>query len=130
LSTARTAGLRVLLYTSLQLAERLLQAPVDAAILRALEPPALRRSLLQSVLTQNALLMPVERDEAGWTQLAPAEILLLDRPKAMVRELGYRLAPPSEAMLGAEAVGMSQSQRLAFGAHRLANRTAALFKHS
>lgn len=130
LSTARTAGLRVLLYTSLQLAERLLQAPVDARILRALEPSALRRSLLQSVLTQNALLMPVERDEAGWTQLAPAEILLLDRPGAMARELGYRLAPPSEAMLGEEAASMTRSKRLAFGAHRLADRTAALFKHS
>ena len=82
------------------------------------------------MLTQNALLMPVERDEAGWTQLAPAEILLLDRPGAMVRELGYRLAPPSEAMLGAEAAGMTHRQRLAFGAHRLADRTAALFKHS
>ena len=129
LSTARTAGLRVLLYTSLQLAERLLQAPVDAGVLRALEPSALRRSLLQSVLTQNALLMPVERDEAGWTQLAPAEILLLDRPKAMARELRYRLAPPSEAMLGVDAAGMTHSQRLAFGAHRLVNRTTRLFKH-
>ena len=130
LTSARRAGLRVLLYTSLQLAERLLQAPVDAGVLRALEPSTLRRSLLQSVLTQNALLMPVERDEAGWTQLAPAEILLLDRPGSMARELGYRLAPPSEAMLGAEAAGMTRSQRLAFGAHRLADRTAALFKHS
>ena len=72
--------------------------------------------------------MPVERDEAGWTQLAPVEILLLDRPGAMARELRYRLAPPSEAMLGAEASGMTRSQRLVFGARRLADRTAALLE--
>jgi hypothetical protein len=128
LTSAQRAGLRVLLYTSLQLAERLLQAPVDADILRQLEPSALRRSLLRSVLTQDALLLPVERDEAGWTQLAPAEVLLLDRPGAMARELGYRLAPPSEAMLGADAAGMTSSQRLFFGVRRLANRTTRLFK--
>lgn len=127
---ARPAGLQVLLYTSLQLAERLLDAPVDAAVLRELEPSAVRRRLLRSVLTQDALLTPVERDEAGWTQLASSEILLLDHPNAMARELRYRLAPPSEAVLGVEATAMTRSQRLAFGVHRLAGRTATLFKRT
>jgi hypothetical protein len=128
--TAQAFGLQVLVYTSLQLAERLLDAPVDSGVLRELEPSAVRRRLLHSVLTQDALLTPVERDEAGWTQLASSEILLLDRPSAMARELRYRLAPPSEAMFGAEAAGMTRSQRLAFGVHRLAGRTAALFKRT
>ena len=128
LSTARTAGLRVLLYTSLQLAERLLQAPVDAGILRALEPSALRRSLLQSVLTQNALLMPVERDEAGWTQLAPAEILLLDRPGAMARELGYRLAPPQRGDAGRRGGRHDPQPAACLWRSPSANRTTTLFK--
>lgn len=126
--TAQAAGLQVLLYTSLQLADRLLDAPVNPAVLREIEPSELRRRLLRSVLSQDALLTPVERDEAGWTRLASSEILLLDRPTAMAGELRYRLAPPSEAMLGVEAASMTRSQRLAFGVHRFAGRTAALFK--
>lgn len=125
---AKETGLRVLLYTSLQLADRLLQAPVDDQVLRELEPSAVRRRLLHSVLSQDALLMPVERDDAGWTQLAPVEILLLDRPGAMARELRYRLAPPSEALLGAEAAAMTRSQRLSAGVHRLAGRTKTLLR--
>lgn len=128
--TAQAAGLSVLLYTSLQLAEQLFEAPVDRAILQEIAPSSLRRRLLQEMLSQQALLLPVERDESGWTRLAPAEILLLDRPIAMARELRYRLAPPSEALLGSEATGMTRSQRLAFGAHRLADRTATLLKRS
>jgi hypothetical protein len=124
--SARSAGLTVLLYTGLVLARRLLDAPVDPALLARLEPAAWRRRLLQSVLSQEALLAPLERDDAGWTRLAPVEILLIDRPAAMARELGYRLLPPPEAVLGAEALGMSRGQRLAFQARRLLDRSATM----
>jgi hypothetical protein len=124
--SARAAGLTVLLYTSLALAQRLLQAPVAPALLTSLEPAAWRRGLLQSVLSQEALLAPLEREDAGWTKLAPVEILLIDRPAAMARELSYRLLPPPEAVLGAEALGMSRSQRLAFQTRRLLERGAIM----
>lgn len=123
---ARTAGLTVLLYTGLVLAQRLLHAPIDPALLARLEPAAWRRMLLQSVLSQEALLAPLEREDAGWTRLAPVEILLIDRPAAMARELGYRLLPPPEAVLGAEALGMSRRQRLAFQGRRLLDRSATM----
>jgi hypothetical protein len=122
LGAARAAGLTVLLYTGLVLAQRLLDAPVDPALVARLEPAAWRRKLLQSVLSQQALLAPLEREDAGWTRLAPVEILLIDRPAAMARELSYRLLPPPEAVLGAEALGMSRGQRLAFQARRLLDR--------
>jgi len=123
---ARAAGLTVLLYTCLTLAQRLLHAPVDLALLARLEPAVWRRKLLQSVLSQEALLAPLEREDAGWTRLAPVEILLIDRPAAMARELSYRLLPPPEAVLGAEALGMGRGQRLAFQARRLLDRSATM----
>lgn len=123
---ARAAGLTVLLYTSLALARRLLAAPVEPELLAALEPAAWRRSLLQSVLAQDALLAPLEREDAGWTRLAPLEILLIDRPAAMAAELGYRLLPPPEAVLGAQARGMNRRQRVAFQTRRLLDRGATM----
>jgi hypothetical protein len=123
---ARAAGLTVLLYTGLMLAQRLLDAPVASDLLARLEPAAWRRRLLQSVLSQEALLAPLEREDAGWTRLAPLEILLIDRPAAMARELGYRLLPPPEAVLGGGALGMSCGQRLAFQARRLLDRGATM----
>jgi hypothetical protein len=126
IGAARAAGLTVLLYTGLVLARRLLDAPVASDLLAGLEPAAWRRRLLQSVLSQEALLAPLEREDAGWTRLAPVEILLIDRPAAMAAELGYRLLPPPEAVLGAEALDMSRSQRLAFQARRLLDRSATM----
>jgi hypothetical protein len=81
---------------------------------------------LQAVLAQDAVLAPLEREDAGWTRLAPLEILLIDRPAAMALELGYRLLPPPEAVLGAQARGMTRRQRLAFQARRLLDRGATL----
>ncbi len=126
IGAARAAGLTVLLYTSLALAQRLLDAAVAPALLASLAPAAWRRKLLRSVLSQEALLAPLEREDAGWTRLAPVEILLIDRPAAMARELSYRLLPPPEAVLGIEALGMSRSQRLAFQARRLLDRGATM----
>ncbi len=126
LGSARASGLTVLLYTGLVLAQRLLDAPVAPDLLARLQPAAWRRRLLQSVLSQEALLAPLEREDAGWTRLASVEILLIDRPAAMARELGYRLLPPPEAVLGAEALGMSRGQRLAFQARRLVDRGATM----
>jgi hypothetical protein len=126
IGAARAAGLTVLLYTSLVLAQRLLYAPVEPAVLAVLEPAAWRRRLLQSVLSQQALLAPLEREDAGWTKLAPLEILLIDHPGAMARELGYRLLPPPAAVLGVAARGMSRSERLAFQARRLVDRGAVM----
>jgi hypothetical protein len=123
---ARAAGLTVLLYTSLTLAQRLLATRVDAELLAALAPAAWRRSLLHSVLAQDALLAPLEREDAGWTRLAPLEVLLIDRPAAMAAELGYRLLPPPEAVLGAQARTMTRRQRLVFQARRLLDRGAML----
>jgi hypothetical protein len=126
IGAARSAGLTVLLYTSLALAGRLLEAPVAPALLAALEPAPWRRRLLQSALDQDALLAPLEREDAGWTRLAPLEILLIDRPAAMAAELGYRLLPPPEAVLGAQALGLSRRQRLAFQARRLLDRSVTM----
>lgn len=123
---ARAAGLTVLLYTSLALAQRLLAAPVAPHLLDSLQPAPWRRNLLQSVLAQDAVLAPLEREDAGWTRLAPLEILLIDRPAAMAAELGYRLLPPPEAVLGAQALGLSRRQRLAFQARRLLDRGATM----
>lgn len=125
---ARAAGLTVLLYTSLALAQRLLAAPIAPQVLAALEPALWRRSILQSVLAQDALLAPLERENAGWTRLAPLEILLIDRPAAMAAELGYRLLPPPEAVLGAHAAGMPRGQRLAFQFRRLLHRSATMIE--
>jgi hypothetical protein len=125
---ARAAGLTVLLYTSLALAQRLLAAPIAPRVLAALEPALWRRSILQSVLAQDALLAPLERENAGWTRLAPLEILLIDRPAAMAAELGYRLLPPPEAVLGAQAAGMPRGQRLAFHTRRLLHRSATMIE--
>lgn len=124
--SARSAGLTVLLYTSLALAGRLLEAPVAPALLADLRPAAWRRRLLHATLDQDALLAPLEREDAGWTQLAPLEILLIDRPAAMAHELRYRLLPPPEAVLGAQALGMTRGQRLAFQTRRLLNRSALM----
>ena len=125
-TTARQAGLTVLLYTSLALANRLLAAPVDPALLASLQPSAWRRRLLHSTLNQDALLAPLEREDVGWTQLAPVEVLLIDRPAAMAHELRYRLWPPPEAVLGAQAYPMTRGQRLAFHLRRLADRGAVM----
>ncbi len=124
--TARRAGLATLLHTSLALAQTLLAAPVDAATLDGLAPAAWRRKLLRSMLSQEALLAPLERADAGWTRLAPVEVILIDRPAAMARELTHRLLPPPEAVLGAEAQPMSRGQRLAFQARRLLDRGGTL----
>ncbi len=123
---ARAAGLTVLLFTSLTLAGRLLAATVEPEVLAALQPAPWRRSLLQAVLAQDALLAPLEREDAGWTRLAPLEILLVDRPEAMAAELSYRLLPPPEVVLGAQARGMNRRQRLAFQTRRLLDRGATL----
>lgn len=124
--TARQAGLATLLHTSLALAQRLLAAPVDAAALARLEPAAWRRKLIRSMLTDEALLAPLERQDAGWTRLAPVEVVLIDRPAAMTRELARRLLPPPEATFGADMPRMSRGQRLAFQARRLLHRGATM----
>lgn len=126
--TARSSGLSVLLYTTLVLAQRLLDAPVPPGELALLEPSPARRWLLQSILSQQTLLAPLEREDAGWTKLAPVEILLVDRPAAMTQELVYRLFPPPEAVLGAEAVGMSRREQIAFQVRRLAGRANAVLR--
>ena len=122
----RAAGLTVLLYTSLALARSLLRAPAPPDVLALLEPAAWRQRLLQSILAQDALLAPLEREDAGWTRLAPLEILLIDRPAAMAAELRYRLLPPPEAVLGVQARGMTRRQRLAFQTRRLLDRGATM----
>jgi hypothetical protein len=128
LGAGRASGLTVLLHTSLSLAHRLLRAPIEPALLARLEPAAWRRRLLHSVLSPEALLAPLEREDAGWTRLAPVEVLLIDRPAAMAHELSYRLLPPPEAVLGAGGLGLSRSQRRAFQARRLFNRGAAVVR--
>lgn len=123
--TAEQAGLRTLLYTTVSLAGQLLAAPVPPSVVRRLEPSSIRRWLLRSVLTQDALLTPVEMEEAGWTRLAPVEVLLLDRPTTMARELGYRLFPPIERLAGPEA-GVAGGQQVSRYVQRLARRTTTL----
>lgn len=127
-AAAQQAGLRTLLYTSGALASQFLAAPAPQEWLRRLEPSILRRQLLRSVLTQEALLTPVEMEDAGWTRLAPVEVLLLDRPGAMARELGYRLFPPVEKLAGPDAAGSASRSRLALYANRLVQRTATLLR--
>lgn len=127
-TTAHSAGFSVLLYVSLALAQRLLAAPVPSEVLATVEPSALRRRLVQDVLTQDLLLQAVEKDEAGWTQRAPMEVWLLDRPSAMARELRYRLLPPAEGPLGAQAATMGAGQRAVFSVRRLASRSATLLR--
>lgn len=129
-ATARQAGLQTLLYTALSLAREYLDAPCPMEPLQALTPSAARRRLLQSVLTQDALMTPVEMEDAGWTQLAPAEVLLLDKPSAIARELRYRLFPPSETLSGALPGESSVGQRMSLYASRLAQRTATLLRRS
>lgn len=128
--SARSAGLQTLLFTTLTLTGNLLGAPAPEEWLQRLAPTPVRRRLLRSVLTQNALLTPVEVQDAGWTRLAPAEVLLLDRPAAMARELGFRLFPPSESLAGFDAAGATVGQRVSLHAGRLAHRTATLLRRS
>lgn len=123
-AAARQAGMSVLLYTSLSLAQRLLSAPVPAEVLAAVRPSVVRRRLIQATLTQDLLLAPAEVGEAGWTRRAPMEVWLLDRPAAMARELRFRLLPPAEATPGAQAAG----RRAWFKARRLASRSATLLR--
>jgi hypothetical protein len=80
------------------------------------------------VLTQDLLMQAVEKDEAGWTQRAPMEVWLLDRPSAMARELRYRLLPPAEGALGAQAATLDARQRALFSVRRLASRGATLLR--
>jgi len=126
LETARQSGLKTLLHTTLVLAQETLEAPVPQEALERLRPSASRRYLLNATLTEEALLTPVEAEEAGWTRLAAVEILLLDRPSTMWRELRYRLMPPAEKLIDPSAAGAPLGQRLAVNARRLARRTAAL----
>lgn len=118
-STARTAGLSLLLYTALTLGQRLLAAPVPSEVLARLRPGRLRRRLLHSVWVQDAVLAAVEMEEKGWTRLAPVELLLLDRPAAMWRELRFQLFKPAEAYHTPDAASRS---RLALNARRLVRR--------
>ncbi len=127
-ASARLAGMAVLLYVSLSLAGQLLAAPVADEVLRALKPSALRRRLVASALSLEVLVSPVEKDEIGWTQRAPLEVWLLDRPAAMVRELRYRLLPPAAGPAGEAAAAMSARQRLTFNVQRLADRGTKLLR--
>ncbi|MEZ4766863.1 MAG: nucleotidyltransferase family protein [Caldilineales bacterium] len=123
-TTARAAGLQTLLYTGISLAREYFDAPCPTEPLHALTPSAVRRRLLQSVLTQDALMTPVEMDDAGWTHLAPAEVLLLDKPSAMARELRYRLFPPADRLAGPDRAG----NRMSLYASRLVQRTTTLLR--
>lgn len=128
-ASARAGGMAALLYTSLSAAQRWLDAPVDAHWLAQVRPAALHLRLLQAVLPQDPLDVPLESDREGWTRLAPAEVLLLDRPGAMLREARYRLLPPAEGAPSSQVVAhKSSGQRLAFNARRLAQRGAALLR--
>lgn len=124
--SAGQAGLRTLLYTSVVLASQLLAAPAPQRWLQQLAPAPARRRLLRSVLTQDALMTPVEMEDAGWTRLAPAEVLLLDRPAAMARELRYRLFPPLEKLDGPEAAASGAGRPVSRYVQRLARRTQTL----
>lgn len=125
---ARQGGFATLLYTTATLAQSLFQAPLPAQWPLGLAPSPLHRRLLRSVLTQNALLLPVETADEGWTQLAPAEVLLLDKPSAMGRELRRRLAPPVEKLGGLEAAALNRSQRLTLRRRRLQDRIRVLLR--
>ena len=125
---ARQGGFATLLYTTVTLAQSLFHAPVPVHWPLGLEPSPLRRRLLRSVLTQNALLLPVETADEGWTRLAPAEVLLLDKLQAMLHELQRRLAPPVEKLGGLEAASFSRSERLALRSRRLRDRMRVLLR--
>lgn len=125
-AAARQGGFATLLYTTVTLAHSLFAAPLPVGWPLGLAPSPVRRRLLHSVLTQNALLAPVETADEGWTRLAPAEVLLLDKPSVMARELLRRLAPPVEKLAGPEAAALSRSQRLALRTRRLLRRTRTL----
>ncbi len=129
-ATARRAGLQTLLFVTVTQAKQYLGAPCPDEWLERWTPSPARRRLLGSVLTQDALLTPVEMEDAGWTRLAPAEVLLLDKPDAMARELRYRLFPPSETLDGAAAGDGNLGQRMTLYASRLAQRTATLLRRS
>jgi hypothetical protein len=110
-SAARTAGLTVLLYTGL--------AAGPAAAARAGRPrrcwpdwnrqPGAARCCSRYCRRRRCWPRWSARTPAGpgWR---PWRSLLIDRPAAMARELGYRLLPPPEAVLGAEALGMSRGR--------------------
>ena len=129
-ASARRAGLQTLLFVSVTLANQYLGAPCPDEWLQRWTPSSARRRLLESVLTQDALLTPVEMEDAGWTRLAPAEVLLLDKPSAMARELRYRLFPPAEKLSDTAAGDASSAQRLSLYTSRLAQRTATLLRRS
>lgn len=127
--SADTAGIRTLLYTTASLAKAWLAAPVDLAILKQLQPSTLRRRLTRAILPADLLDVPEESDRAGWTRLAPVEVLMLDRPAAMWSEFRFRLAPPAEGMIGTAAVGMTHLQRLVLNFRRLVDRSRILLRH-
>jgi hypothetical protein len=126
-ASARQAGLRTLVYTTLTLAVQLLGAACPDGVLQRLAPSSLRRRALHSTLAQIAALEPLETQDAGWTRLAPAEVLLLDRPAAMARELRFRLFPPPEKLAGFDGAGGAR-HRLSLYAGRLAQRTTTLLR--
>lgn len=124
-AAALRAGLQTLLFVTVTQAKQYLGAPCPDQWLQRWTPSPARRRLLGSVLTQDALLTPVEMEDAGWTRLAPAEVLLLDKPDAMARELRYRLFPPSETLASAAP---SVGERMTRHVSRLAQRTATLLR--
>lgn len=129
-STAESSGLQTLLFTTLSLAVQLLGAPAPEPWLERLTPSAARRRLLHSVLHQDGLLRPLETADADWTRLALVEVLLLDRPAAMARELRFRLWPPIRPLAGDEAAEPTAGLRLLLLTGRLAQRTATLLRRS
>lgn len=128
LVNARHAGLETLLFTSLSSCVQLLEAPVPSYVLAWLQPSALRRRVLAMTLPGDPFDVPVAEDKAGWSRLAALEIVLLDKPDAMARELRYRLFPPSEALSGVAGADSSVGQRMSLYASRLAQRTATLLR--
>ena len=127
-TVAEQAGLRTLLYTTVTLAGQLLGSVPPGPWLERLAPSPLRQRLLRSVLTQDALTTPVEAEEEGWTRLAPAEVLLLDKPGAMARELRFRLMPPPEKLAGYDAGEIGLADQFTLYSRRLARRTSTLLR--
>jgi hypothetical protein len=130
MSTARRAGLRTLLHTTLSLAARDLQAPVPAEVLEGLRPTPWRERLLQRLLTTRMVMTPLETSDEGWTRLAVIEILLLDRLDTMAWELRYRLLPPPEKLGHPAARDISLAQRAVMSARRLLARSTTLLGRS
>mgnify|MGYP001334008697 CR=1 FL=1 len=128
LHVARQAGIGTVLYTAAVLAQSLLQASVDEQHLAALRPSALRRWVIRAILPKDLLAVPDQADKEGWTRLAPVEVLMLDRPSAMWRELRFRLAPPLAGMLGPSALALTRRQRLDLTVRRLLDRTRTLLR--